>query len=305
MTTSDKTAQSQSYTAPFELDSAGVDWLTATAYRTSGHDDFQSLGSELIERQARIGHAVRPWKSQGYHGLASEGIIAGVRYDTWIVKLSSEMAREHWRAVAEASTNVTRLDLQITLRAKSQAVKWIREQHRAALSVPATRGRRRNVTLIQSTTSGDSLYLGKRQSEVMARIYDKGLESKTAPRGMLFRQEIEYKADRARDVVTHLRSVTDADTETAMLVSSYMRASGLQTLNRGELRTMTARGMVGSNLPKLGYLKRCVAPSVRRLIDAGRLNEVLDALGLLEYVSPLADARHHGSTEEDDQHGSQ
>ncbi len=48
------------------------------------------------------------------------------------------------------------------------------------------------------------LKLGKRTSPICARIYDKGLETKTMPAGQWERFEVEYKSDRANEVCMKL-----------------------------------------------------------------------------------------------------
>lgn len=48
------------------------------------------------------------------------------------------------------------------------------------------------------------LKLGKRESAVCGRIYDKGLETKSAPQGVWERLEIEYKEDRAQSLALRL-----------------------------------------------------------------------------------------------------
>lgn len=53
------------------------------------------------------------------------------------------------------------------------------------------------------------LKLGKRESPVCGRIYDKGLETKSAPPGVWERLEIEYKDDRARTLALRLLECPD------------------------------------------------------------------------------------------------
>lgn len=95
---------------PAVLVSAGVDYLTATCKRTSDNEAFKLLGEQLLQQQKDRGHEVMLWKASQYHGERVEGIIRGVRYDTHIIRLSSDFAHDHWRSVYDLSTNVTRID---------------------------------------------------------------------------------------------------------------------------------------------------------------------------------------------------
>ena len=284
---------------PATLISAGVDWLTATAYRTSGNDSFDMLGRELVERQAALGHEVKTHKAGGYHGLQTEGVSRGVRHDTYIIRLSSDVAHDNWRAVAALATNISRCDVEITFEFDKAVPDFIANNQHLALSHGGARGRRRNVTLIQSTSQGDSLYLGKRTSDVYARVYDKGREQKIAPAGMLYRQEVEYKAERAAQVVTHLTEATCEVTEATALVCSYMRSAGLQTAWYEGKRAMAARGRPVVKHQKLRWLEQAARPSVVRLCEAGRVREVIAALGLAPYISGLSNDPQDEANEED------
>lgn len=284
---------------PATLVSAGVDWLTATAYRTSNNDPFDLLGRELVERQAALGHEVKTHKAGGYHGLQTEGVSRGVRHDTYIIRLSSDVAHDNWRDVAALATNISRCDVEITLEFDEPVTDFITSNQALALSHGGTRGRRRNVTLIQSTSQGDSLYLGKRTSDVYARVYDKGREQKIAPLGTLYRQEIEYKAERAARVVSHLTEAECEVTESAALVCSYMRSAGLQTMWYDGKRAMAAREKTGAKPRQLRWLEQAAKPSVVRLCEAGRLREVLECLGLAAYVMPLPELSEVDANEED------
>lgn len=283
---------------PATLLSAGVDWLTATAHRLPANEPFRVLGDKLIAEQHGIGHEVKTWKAGGYHGLQSEGIIRGVRHDTHIIKLSSDMAHDHWREVAALASNVSRLDVEITFKFDEPVPDFISNNQRLALSHGNGRGRRRAVTLIQSSTDGDSLYLGKRSSEVYARAYDKGRELKIAEAGLIFRQELEYKSDRALSVARQLDAAPCAITEATALVCSYMRSSGVQTMWNGGKRAMAARENLRVKPRQLRWLESSCRPSVIRLCDAGRVEDVIDALGLRPYVQALPKSNPNTNTEE-------
>lgn len=287
---------------PHKLISAGVDYLTATAYRGSRSDPFVALGHRLLEQQAAIGHEVRTWKGSQYHGTLTEGVVRGVRHDTHIIRLSSEMAHAHWREVAELATNITRIDCEVTFELKRPDPRIIRRSELLAYTAKTTRGRRREVELRANRLRGDTLYLGRRQSEVYARFYDKGRELKTEVAGKLLRQELEFKGDRAKAVATTLAAVPSDAIECAAIVSTYMKRCGLQTVRGATPAAMSARGMTGGKPVKLRWLEQAVKPSVLRLLAAGQLNNVLDALGLSDYVQPLSESGDQATTKEEEEH---
>jgi len=269
---------------PAVLVSAGVDYLTATCYRTSGNEPFKLLGERLVAEQADIGHEVLSWKASQYHGVRTEGIIRGVRFDTHIIRLSSELAHDNWKEVYDLATNVTRIDCEMTFKFDERHPTFFRENETLALAHRGGRGRRKEVELRCSRTTGDRLNLGRRQSEVYARCYDKGMEQRCALAGLLIRQELEFKGDRASQVAAHLAQSKSEATDALDMVSQYFRASGVQTMWNDGKFAMAARGTERQKPRKLRWLEQAVKPSVLRLLEAGKLIEVLEALGLSEKV---------------------
>lgn len=286
--------------APLSLVSAGVDYITATVPRTSKHERFHELGRALVEKQAQIGHEVRTWRASSYHGQQTDGVVRGLRHDTHIIRLSSEMAHEHWFEVYELANNITRLDCEITFQLKHRRVSFFREMEARAIAAKAGRGRKRTVELRANNIKGDALYIGSRQSEVYGRCYDKGMESKTQDAGWLVRQELEYKGDRAGLIAARLALSPSVEVECKRLVSSYMRSVEIETVRCKMPAEMSARGKSVSKLPKLGWLRGNVRPTVERLIAAGRLNDVLDALGLSAHVVSVADCAQRLTRKDDD-----
>jgi hypothetical protein len=271
---------------PHTITSAGVDWLTATAYRSPAHRPFYDEANRLLEACASLGNEVTTWKANGYHGRRAAGVAVGVRSDTWIARLSSDDARESWRTLYPHASNVSRFDVQVTFRLTRQDVTFFERQRALALASTKRRGRRSNVTLITSSLSGDSLYLGQRTSDIYARCYDKGREEKSEPAGMVVRQELEYKRDRAKDAAAHLYQSTSDAIESGRLVSTFFKSFAVQTMKVDEGFAVGARGRATTDSLRLAWLGRAVAPSIKVLLAQGKLREVLRALELDEYVQP-------------------
>lgn len=266
--------------------SAGIDYLTATAFRTPKHHDFREVTETILERVIREGNEVSTWRANGYHGRRAGGVAVGVRHDTWIARLSSDDARESWREVYQRASNVSRLDVQVTFRLDEPDIDFFHRQRLRALASRTKRGRRSNVTLITSSLDGDSLYLGKRTSDLYARCYDKGREEKSASAGVLVRQELEYKRDRAKDAAEQIYRAASEVTETHQLVSSFFKTHAIQTIQNDAKREVGARGRTTSIDAKLAWLRTAVAPSISFLITHDRLSDTLTALGLDKLVQP-------------------
>lgn len=267
------------------LESVGVDYLTATAYRNGDGRSFRDLGQHLLEQSALAGNDLRPYRERDYRGYQAGGVICGTRYDTHLIRLSSDEARDNWKEVYRRSTNVSRVDLQLTMRLAREYEPYIREQHAQAVSAKQGRGRRREVELRWNNVKGDTLYLGSRTSDVFARVYDKGRQEGWASPGLLIRQEIEYKRKVAKGVAEQLIQMESERIGIARFVSTYISRFGLQTTASEELNVQYARGRTTSIDAKRAWLHNAVRPSVARLVDAGMLREALDALGLSELVT--------------------
>lgn len=276
---------------PCSIESAGVDWLTATAYRSRERETFYETGMAMLEEVAALGNEVSAWKSQGYHGRRAGGVAIGVRADTWIARLSSDDARESWRRLYPLASNVSRLDVQVTFRLNRPDESFIARQRARALASPSRRGRKSNITLITSTLDGDSIYLGKRTSDCYARCYDKGREERTERAGRVIRQELEYKRDRAKSVAELLYQSTSDEIRSRQLVSTFFNARGFQTSAVDGKIAVGARGKASSNEAKLAWLRASVRPSITALLSQGLLLDTLRALGLDKEALPLPSSR--------------
>lgn len=271
----------QGLEVPHRIISAGVDWLTATAYRTSGNEPFRELAKQILEDEARAGNEVRAFASQGYRGEQCGGARFGVRHDTWLLQLSSDVSHARWREVYALATNISRIDVEVTIELEEAQSSFIREQHQSALSGKVKNGRRGDVKLIQSLSDGDSLYLGKRSSDIYARHYDKGKESKLCDAGRVLRFELEYKREQAKQCARVIYSAEHEPTHAAGIVSGYFRSRGLRVASKDSEWRWDASSLTKSDeVKKLRWLRSSVAPSVEWLIQNGKRDEVLRALGL-------------------------
>lgn len=262
------------------LESVGVDWLTCTTPRGSGYESFRALGGELVESEAREGNDVRRLRSQGYHGWSAGGASYGARGDGVMIQLRSDVARERWRDVARVASNVSRLDLQYTVRLDQPRPSIFIEQFRRAKRAPASRGRARSLTLITSTTEGDSVYLGRRVSDLYGRFYDKGREERQTTAGQLLRFEIEAKREAARRYTSQLLATQSEREQTTAIVSTYFKSREIEPLISSEKyrEVLTARRSDASR--RLIWLRSGVRPTCQKLVEANRGKEALHAVGL-------------------------
>lgn len=141
------------------------------------------------------------------------------------------------------------------------------------------------VTLIESLT-GDTLYVGSRESGVYIRIYDKSNEY-GKDLGYVWRFEVEFKSSKAPVIAEHLkRSGIEIASD---IVWTACRSRDIPTPLIG--RTVDIRGRkisVSSIDQKLAWLGGQVKPTVKFLMSIGRGGDVYEKLGLPE-IGTIAD----------------
>lgn len=270
-------------TFPHQIESAGVDWITASAPRTRASENLYTYGQRIVEDEASNGNDMQPWRWQGYRGLKCGGASVGLRGDGYLVQLRSDVARDNWQSIMPHVANVSRIDLQLTARLEAARAELIRSQYARLRRGRRLRGRPLDATLIDSKSRGSSLYLGRRSSEQFARMYDKGGEERTAPAGTLLRWEVEYKKKTARQMAIELGRADAVDAVAAATVSQYFRSRGVQSPAFAVEALATPRPPQSSDdEARLSYLRAVIAPMLGKLLKAYSVDELLQAVGLDE-----------------------
>lgn len=271
------------------LDSA-VDWVTVTAKRGATADSLIALGDGLLHESITQGNRLLLFKSMGYHGRKAGGVSVGRRHDGGILTLSSGAAALSAAPLLGGAYNVTRLDLQVTCLDESQNASRGEIAYHLMQDRRKTSGRPVSASIRLNSDGGQTLYLGKPKSDRLGRLYDKGIEQKLAEAGACWRYEVQHRrryAQAAARVVHQSEAPHDC---IAALVTDYFSHRGvvvpdikaspskhtLQYENDYFSKRDTDDGR------SLRWLHTFVASTVKRLIDSGKREDVLRALGLDE-----------------------
>lgn len=269
---------------------SGFDWMTCTAKRGIRADALHAHASLLLEKQAERGNKMKLVRWGGYHGKSSGGVRFGVRHDGCILVLSSAAAAAHTIESIPFADNVSRIDLQVTCFDASQQAERAHMGYYSMLEAPRRRGRPPSASLRLNSGGGQTLYAGSRSSDKVGRLYDKGIEQKTAPAGTYWRFEVEYKREEALQLAVAAIERQLDDAIIAALVVDYFAQRGvpapachedIAAFIDGHRATLEFDGLTDADRT-LRWLTDCVRQSVRRLIDSGRLSDVVRALGLEE-----------------------
>jgi hypothetical protein len=269
---------------------SSVDWLTVTAMSDLHRDLLVDASRQTLQdlRSQRL--PVKKWRFKGYSGWACEGFRTGGRKDSDIVMLSGLWATEYWTLFGPMAENCTRIDLAVTAELEKPDPALVETLWSKVPAKGIGNGvRLPEYTVLYNTTGGCTLYVGRRTSSQMGRVYDKGIESKVAPKGTIYRYEIEYKKPHSAEVLTrllrtvHSRGIAEDIRGT---VFNWFAARQVKPifLDSGKCIVVDTHAKVTSDEVKLDWLTQQVRPSVEGLMSRGKIDEVIRALGLEQYV---------------------
>lgn len=261
---------------------ASVDWVTCTATKQKSRKQLYEQFKLDLERMRAAGAVPKRWAWRGYAGLQIAGLRWGTRHDSDIVVASGAITTAVYRDYIICSNNVTRVDLCVTYSFEQQMCDLLRVYRDNLFSKSQLRS-----TFIQNSRHGQTLYVGSRKSRACGRVYDKGIESGLAARGLIWRFEVEHKAEYAKQVAEQI--IVDDDNLAALIINHVFRWFNERGVpppwskrdNSGVIETHTK--IVDDDIGRtLMWLQQQVAPAVRRAIVSRGRQEVIELLGLNE-----------------------
>ena len=230
----------------------------------------------------------------GYAGESSGRIRYGQNPTGTVVAISGALADELAVEALSYAHNCSRIDLAVTTRhtpgdlqlAKRLAAEY--DGWRAHSRKPPT------PTLIDGRGLGDTLYLGRRTSDRYVRLYNKGLESKSAQYLDCWRLECEYKGVTAASVAAAAAGAADRLAWVAAELRVWLLSHGLHpwwpdSCDRVSNRSFHRRADADS---RLAWIDAQVMPSLRWLVGDGLLSpELLETVqGQLDHAKAVREA---------------
>jgi len=268
---------------------AGVDWITATCrVGTPTRVEFDQLGEAILDEQRAAGVEIKPAALRDYRGFRSEGVFSGRRSKDSILVVSGSHAPAHWQSIARSASNVSRLDLQVTVWTHGEQPALSRWYYQRAVRLPPKRGRPRSFSLVRTHPAGDTLYVGKRQSDYYGRCYDYATAHKAGPPRTLWRYEVECKRLVALHHSRDLLTSNDVRGDIQSLVHAWYLKRGLLPSWSGQ-ESPQSEGAIVSKTERdvLGWMDRSLSKTLAKAIKRYGLAEVLEALHLSQIVIPL------------------
>src|SRR3989304_1423417 len=247
---------------------AGVDWLTVTVKDQENRAPLYYECARIKDRLISIGERYRPWSFKGYAGYMVAGLRWGTRLDSDIAMLSGADAHQNWYVTGEWATNCSRIDLAVTVELQSVFPSLLRLYNDCLQRVNG-RGVKYGGSVIYDSDGGCTLYVQRRSSHAFGRIYDKGIESGLENKpGQLWRNEVVAKA-------------------VASTVYTWYLARNIPpvfSLVENRALSLEVEARVVSDEVSLDWLTTQVRPTVARLSERGKLEQVKRALGLSDDV---------------------
>jgi len=257
------------------------DWLTVTHTGQRSVQIFRAWARRAIGWEARAGNKERAFTAFGYEGVACGRVRWGAREDSDMVQLSGDVAAKELNRALDLGTNVSRLDLAVTVRQEPMEAGLEAAHYAAFLVAPRGEGRKASGSLVQSSDGGATFYLGKRTSDVMLRVYNKAVESGDAHYADCHRYELEIKGDRAILTATELANAVDVGAFCQEAVHDWCSVRGVTpAFTVGQPRRLQPGLKRRSDQEtKLVWLEHAVRPTVDWLREFGSQARVLRALG--------------------------
>lgn len=246
---------------------ATIDWLSVSCNRPLSIAAFLSWRDATFERLQEGGYELRSWGTHGWQGHQAGSVRFASSRGNIIVQVSGGEAERNWYDLVMASTNVSRIDLATTVRPLSDASSTARDGFDVAKGLPARIGRPISYSLIQTTSSSDTLYVGKGSSDSYGRVYDKGAESGDPLLAGLWRYEVEYKRKVADAKARALLKAKEVPQIIAGDVYRWFNARGITPCYRpGAVESMSETPKVEpDDERKLRWLRSSVQPLAKKL----------------------------------------
>lgn len=231
------------------------------------------------------------FRTHGYEMWLCGAIACGRRADGALLKLSGEAAERHLYDLSRFWSNVTRVDLALTLRC-APVWKDIGAIHYAeALAFLAANPTSAQPSHIENARDGDTCYLGKRTSDFYFRCYNKQAECEAErdEKGAqhyagCWRYELEIKGPNALVQANRYAEVVETGPYVQTLLYDYAVKHGLCPLfgPEGPQALVSGFRRRSDRESKLRWLAHSVRPTLEWLSTNTDRATIMATLGLAE-----------------------
>lgn len=266
---------------------ATVDYLTVTTSDKATREWFYKIACDLLdEERTQPFPAIGAWSAHGYEGIRVGGLSWGDRETDSIIQISGVLAGAMYGDFIKHPVNCTRIDLAVTVRYNSPQDGIARNYFDIIAALSEEQRPPREYGLIHQLFGGDTLYVGKRTSATFGRVYNKGAESGDPGYENCWRWEVEIKKPVSQQVFKQLDGTPQDASRIASTVSVWYNERMVITPfspTTGDISMETKR-KESTTEKKLDWLRSQVRGTVVKLVEAGYLDDVAEALSMSEYL---------------------
>lgn len=263
----------------------GVDWITLTAKDHTLAGTLTDVGTQLLEECRALGDEVSPFNWKGFEGWCVRGVEVATRYDCSMVRLHGREANDHWTKLSPHAQNCSRIDLQTTLSVEGEEVDHLLARIHRAVQRKKLHGKKLQWHYRRDSSRGNTVEVGRRPSQKFGRIYNKHFESKLDHYRGCARLEAELKGDEAYRVWRSLSRSPRAMLWTAGYLHTFFSDRAVEFgIPREFCHLIECLPQARDSERKLEWLRKSVRPSVIKWIRSHDVAQVVEALGLTDYV---------------------
>jgi Replication initiation factor len=270
--------------------SIGVDWLTVTQIHGPEADLIRATALGLADVELHAGMYGRPWRANGYEGFTVGHLDYGERDSDVICRIHGPIAHAHWRRLFELGRNVSRIDLEVTVRTNEDPAFIVRRHLREFQRHKKKLKRGPQVEYKVSDNGGMTVYSGSPASARRLRIYDKQRESEQKQFEGGVRYEAQFNGKKGLWAASAIHAIDAPARRIASMVFGFAAERG------GKVRSLLESFCCGADVSTpqpwpaetsdadrtLQWLSKSVAPSVQRVVQLKGMVAVLQSLGLAE-----------------------
>lgn len=276
---------------------SGVDWLTCTLPLDSPMDnEWVQAGLKVLFDISDEGYRIEERGLLGYKGWSAGNCFVGSREDGHMMQFTGYHADKAFKHVYRPDMHISRVDVQVTVKhdvmPQNVAGKAYKRALNEDLGTPVPR--KRKIYIITGSDGGQTLYVGSPSSDQRGRLYNKEVQSEKPEYARTWRYEVVLRNERATQLCNRLQTEKPDYTHyVSAFVALWFETRSIEapwSIDEAITPIPPLRTLPTDVERSIGWLKTQVAPTVRRLIELGYRDTILEVLGI--------DPKGHAAMEE-------
>ena len=261
---------------------SSVDWVTFVATTLDGRNELVSHYEKLSHQFSVLGYKTRPTRFKGYEGNTINGLTLGSREDSAILIGMGATAGDVLYSGLPRMVRCTRFDARVDILleqarefwAGDVATEW-REGYKVGRAVYKP-------VLTTNFDGGQTVYFGRRDGRYLLRFYDRGAKTGRAPNGKVWRAEVQFNKE-AAEAAWALMKRPNASIKALCRALVFDKFKAMDIIPSGDLEPGSSKLEFSTKAfdpsASIEWIRTSVRPAIARLIEAGHVLEVREALG--------------------------